>query len=76
MNDYGIVLFFTTSAVMRAEKLLTVQGLPTKLTTVPRQFSSDCGIAVRFEWKDHAKVESTLLNSSVEIQGIHHLEDD
>ena len=75
MNDFGIVLFFTTSGVMRAEKLLTTQGLPIKLTTVPRQYSSDCGIAVRFEWNDHAKVESILSNSSVEIQGIHHLED-
>lgn len=66
-------MFFTTSSVMRAEKVLTIQGVPLKLIPVPRQFSSDCGIAVHFHWEDLARVKSTLLNSFIEIQAIHRL---
>ena len=50
MTQYGVVLFYTTSAVMRAEKLLTKGRHFIKLIPTPRQFSSDCGIALRLEW--------------------------
>ena len=50
MTEYGVVLFHTTSSVMRAEKLLAKEGYTVKLVPTPRQFSSDCGIALRFDW--------------------------
>ncbi|MFH1141719.1 MAG: DUF3343 domain-containing protein [Chloroflexota bacterium] len=73
MTEYGIVLFHTTSSAMRAEKLLVKAGYPVKLIPTPRQFSSDCGIALRFDWSRHEQVKSVLDLSHVEIDAIHRL---
>jgi len=74
MIQYGVVLFHTTSAVMRAEKLLVKGGYSIKLIPTPRQFSSDCGIALRFEWNDHHKVKLMLDEARVEFDTIHLLD--
>ncbi len=73
MTEYGIVLFHTTSSVMRAEKLLIKAGYSVKLIPTPRQFSSDCGIALRFDWSQHEQVKSVLDMPHVEIDAIHRL---
>jgi len=74
MTQYGVVLFLTTSAVMRAEKLLIRGGYSIKLIPTPRQFSSDCGIALRFEWHDHDQVKQVLDEARVECDTIHFLD--
>jgi hypothetical protein len=74
MTQYGVVLFHTTSAVMRAEKLLIKKGYSIKLIPTPRQFSSDCGIALRFDWNHREPVKSALDEAEVEIDIIHFLE--
>lgn len=62
----GIVLFHTTTSALRAEKLLQNIGLTVKLIPTPRQLSSDCGIALRFDPADQAKVERCLAEAGVE----------
>ncbi len=74
MTQYGVVLFHTTSSVMRAEKLLTKEGYDIKLIPTPRQFSSDCGIALRFDWNCREQVKSMLNEARVEFDAIHFLE--
>ena len=74
MTQYGVVLFHTTSAVMRAEKLLIKGGYFIKLIPTPRQFSSDCGIALRFDWNYCGMVKSVLDEARVEFDAIHFLE--
>ena len=69
--QYGVILFHTNSAVMRAEKLLKKEGLSVKLIPTPREFSSDCGTALRFEWPQRERVEKVLAGASVEIASIH-----
>jgi hypothetical protein len=70
MNVYGVVLVHTTSAAIRSEKVLLQAGLAVKLIPTPRQFSSDCGIAVRFAW-EQAELVRTLLNAArVEVSSI------
>ncbi len=63
----GVVLFHTTSAAMRAEKVLVRAGLQVKLIPTPRQFSSDCGIALRFEWESVEEVGRLLGERRVEV---------
>jgi hypothetical protein len=65
MNQ-GVVLFHTTSAALRAEKVLTKAGLKVKLVPTPRELSSDCGISLRFEWADRAQVEAGLAQAGLE----------
>jgi hypothetical protein len=74
MTQFGVVLFHTTSAVMRAEKLLIKDGYSIKLIPTPRQFSSDCGIALRFEWDDCDRVKLLLDGARVEFDTIHFLD--
>ena len=74
MTQYGVVLFYTTSSVMRAEKLLTKEGYSIKLIPTPRQFSSDCGIAVRFDWNCCEQVKSILDLAKVEFDSVHFLD--
>jgi len=74
MTQYGVVLFYTTSSVMRAEKLLQKDGLSSKLVPTPRQFSSDCGIALQFSWDDSERVTALLNEAKVEFDAIHFLD--
>ena len=72
--DYGVVLLYSTSAAIRAEKLTKRAGLKVKLIPVPRQLSSDCGISLRFEWDQADEVRLVLEAKGVETQGIHRIE--
>jgi hypothetical protein len=67
---YGVVLFHTTAAAMQAEKVLSKAGLKVKLIPTPREFSSDCGIALRFEWEQRAQVESLLACKKVDTASL------
>jgi hypothetical protein len=71
VTQYGVALFHTNSGVMRAEKLLKQAGLVTKLIPTPREFSSDCGTALRFEWIHRERIEKILDDAKVEIAAIH-----
>ena len=71
--DYGVVLFDSTSAALRAEKTLMSAGLRVKLIPTPRQISSDCGTALRFAWALAGQVEALLAEKRVPVAGIHHL---
>ena len=74
MNPYGVVLFHTTSSAMRAEKTLLRGGLEIKMIPTPRQFSSDCGIALRFDRPQTPAVQEMLEAARVETAGIHPLD--
>lgn len=73
MSTYGVVLFHTTSAALRAEKLLQRAGLTVKLIPTPREFSSDCGMALRFDWARVEQVQGTLHAAQVEIASVRQL---
>lgn len=65
MNQ-GIVLFHTTTAALRAEKVAQKGGLKVKLIPTPRELSSDCGIALRFELDDRKTIEQLLEDAGLE----------
>jgi hypothetical protein len=72
--NHGVILFHTTSAALRAEKILACAQLVIKLVPPPREFSSDCGIALQFEWNASARVKELLNKARVEVAGIHQIE--
>ena len=63
---YGVVLFHTNSAALKAEKILLKDGLKVKLIPTPREFSSDCGFALRFDWSDETRTKALLDYARVE----------
>jgi hypothetical protein len=71
MQMFGVVLFHTNSAALRAEKTLLKSGLHVKLIPTPREFSSDCGIALRFDWSCADTVRRLLETTRIETAAIH-----
>ncbi|MBN1570252.1 MAG: DUF3343 domain-containing protein [Acidobacteria bacterium] len=70
---YGVVLFHTSSAALRAEKVLIKNGFSIKMIPTPREFSSDCGVSLRFSWQEETRVRELLESARVEIGSIHAL---
>ena len=64
----SVVLFHTISAALRAEKLLLATGWPIQLIPTPRQFSSDCGVALRFETVRRPEVERRLAEARLDVE--------
>ena len=73
MADYSVVLFHSTAHALRAEKVLEQSGMQIKLIPTPRQISSDCGMALRFERAEEERVAAVLAESQVPTNGIHPL---
>jgi hypothetical protein len=68
---YSVVLFHTNSSALRAEKVLIKEQVSNKLIPTPREFSSDCGIALRFPQNEESRVRELLSSAGVEISAIH-----
>jgi len=69
----GVILFHTTAMAMKAEKALTREGFSVTLIPTPREFSSDCGIALRFPWSLAEAIKPALQNAAIDVQGIQKL---
>ncbi len=65
------MLFHSTSHAIRAEKVLTGAGIKIKMIPTPRQLSSDCGMALRFDRGDEEWVTTTLADRKVPTNGIY-----
>ena len=46
-----ILLFQSVHHVMKAEKVLKERGMAVDLIPVPREISSDCGVAIQVPWE-------------------------
>jgi hypothetical protein len=68
---YAVILVYSTSYALRAEKVLLEAGISCKLIPVPRHLSSDCGVCVRIERADQEAVLQALEAARVEIEEIH-----
>lgn len=71
MPEHSVVLFHSTSHAIRAEKVLVGVGLSIKMIPTPRQLSSDCGMALRFDRQDEQRVATTLADNRVPTNGIY-----
>jgi hypothetical protein len=71
---YGVALFRSVSHALRAERIALQAGLKVKLIPVPRQLSSNCGTALRFDWPDETTIRRTLEEARMVIEAIHKLE--
>ncbi len=71
MAKYSVVLFHSTAHAIRAEKVLTAGGFGIKMIPTPRQLSSDCGMALRFDQANEEKVAAVLRDKKVPTNGIY-----
>ena len=70
MAEYSVVLFYSTAHAIRAEKVLERAGFRIKMIPTPRQLSSDCGMALRFDRSKEEQVAATLGTNKVPVNGI------
>ena len=68
-----VVTFHTTAEAMATEQLCRKHGLPGKLISVPRQLTSDCGIAWACPAELRQTVSELLAENGVEYAGLHEL---
>lgn len=73
MAEYSVVLFYSTAHAIRAEKVLKGGGFRLKMIPTPRHLSSDCGMALRFDRGDQARVAAVLEENNVPTNGIHEM---
>ena len=72
-KQYAVILVYSTSHAIRAEKVLGQAGLVCKLIPVPRHLSSDCGVCVRIMQTDQAAALQALEAAQVEMEGVHQI---
>ena len=61
-----VLTFHTTAAAMAAEAACLRAGIPGRLCPVPRQISSDCGIAWASDPADRPALEALVSQGAVE----------
>jgi hypothetical protein len=55
-----LAVFNSAHRVMKAENTLKAMGLPILLIPAPRQLQTDCGLALRFDEEDSARIMQVL----------------
>ena len=70
-GEYGVVLFYSLSHALQAEKEVKKQGMPFKLIPVPRHLSSDCGVCLRFNLPDEPAIRALLEKAQIDVQGVY-----
>lgn len=72
MQEYIILTFDSTSFAIQAEAQFKTHTINFKTIPVPREISTSCGLAIRFEVEDLETVEAELIKTSkITISGIY-----
>jgi len=66
-----VILFQSTTHVVRAEKVLLAAGVKCKLIPVPRQLSSECGVCLLVGCEDKERASAALKAATVAFSGMH-----
>jgi hypothetical protein len=70
-GSYFVVLVYSTSHALRAEKVLQGAGIGCKLIPVPRHLSSDCGVCIRLAQGDRDAALAALQAAGLAVAGVH-----
>jgi len=73
MGERCAAIFDSIHDVIKGEKMLRDAGLPIDVIPVPREISSDCGMALAFSCEDRDRVEQRLTETDVTMVGIYRL---
>jgi Putative Se/S carrier protein-like len=66
-----ILIFHGTHEVLSVEKRLKAGGVPMRLIPVPRQLTSDCGLAIRVPLKERGRVREILSAAALSPKSVH-----
>ena len=74
-NDF-VAIFHSIHRVMKAEKILKKKKVEMLLIPVPRQLTSDCGLAIRYAEKDRVEIEMILKGENLSPEELYRKTDD
>ncbi|MDT8440468.1 MAG: DUF3343 domain-containing protein [Desulfuromonadales bacterium] len=74
--DDFVAIFHSIHKVLKAEKLLKQAGVRFLLIPVPRQLTSDCGLALRFAPADRTEFWAVLEAAGLLPVELHQFRDD
>ena len=74
MQQYSVILVWSSSHAIRVEHVLNQAGIACKLIPTPRQWTSDCGMSVRVKREDVDAARKTMDNAWAEYETIKELE--
>lgn len=63
-----IVIFSSTYAAIKAERLCLQTGIRCQVIPVPRELSSDCGIALEIDQSDEKSLEKLFMEHEVDFR--------
>ena len=72
-SEYVVIVVYSTSYALWAERVLREAEIPSKLIPVPRRLSSTCGVCVRIETGDREAAARVLEEAGLEFEGIHEI---
>lgn len=75
MKRDGVLIFHSIHKIMKAEKILKKASLDIKLMPVPRQLSSDCGLAITFHLEECETVKDALDAAGCVFEELHAFKD-
>lgn len=70
-DETCVIILFSIHFVLKAEQLLKKASLAHDVIPVPRQISSDCGMALAFSCRDGALVVKLLSEAAIRIAGLY-----
>ena len=73
MANLCIMTFYSTHHVLKGEKVLLENGIDVKVIPMPREFSSNCGIALSLAWEDSKAASHAFINVGLQPEGIHQM---
>lgn len=74
-NDF-VAIFHSIHRVLKAEKILKQASVPFLLIPVPRQLTSDCGLALRFSPDDRDTLLKVLADNELSPVELHQRKED
>lgn len=74
MNEFGIITFQSTHHAMRAEKVLTEEGIKTKTIPTPRDITLSCGLAIRVAFEDLETIMELKRSGKLDYKELHYLQ--
>ncbi len=66
----SVVLFYSTSHAIKAEKYSNLNSLDAKLIPVPRHLSSSCGVCLSFNEEDRKLLIKVMGENNIEYESI------
>lgn len=70
--SYLIAIFPTTRNAIRAQKACKNKKIPCRMIPVPKELSSECGIALEFDIADDQKARELFTDEKIEA-GFHYV---